>query len=517
MKDFGILSLLPPIVAIVMAFATKQTILSLFAGVFIGSLMLSGWNPLLGLINTIGDFMLPTMGDEWNQSIVLMMIFIGGLSLMLERGGGANAFAEILTTKVKTRKQGRILSWLGGVAVFFSDSTNPVLVGPIFRPITDHLKISREKLAYTVDSTSATIPALLPFTAWGAYVIGIVNTQFKELGYDGNPYTAFVQGIPYQYYTIGAILAVLILAVTGIDFGPMKKAEDRALKEGKLLSDTAEPLKPVSIVELPEEAKPTVWNMVTPLIVLIVIIFGMFLWTGGFPERGVLEALGSANSTLSLDFAFFIAGIVALLYTVKSKVFDFKEAWRTYMEGVEQMVEAILVLILAWSLGSVCGAVGTPDFVVRVTQNVLTPATMLLAIFIAAAFTGFTTGSSWGPFAIFLPISIPLAIAIDAPMGAAIAAVLSGGIFGDHCSPISDTTILSSMGSSCDHMDHVATQLPYALITFLASAIGYIVAGFTSGPIPGLIVTIGLLFIFILLGGKIENIRSGKASQDVSL
>lgn len=507
MQDLGILSILPPIIAIVMAFITKQTIISLFAGVFIGALMLSGWNPIIGFIATIRDFIFPTMGSEWNQTIILMMVFIGGLSMLLERGGGANAFGDVLTKKVTTRKQGRILSWVGGLAVFFSDSTNPVLVGPIFRPITDHLKISREKLAYTVDSTSATVPALLPFTAWGAYVVGLVSNIYADIGYEGNSMTAFVQGIPYQYYTIGAILAVLVFAVTNIDFGPMKKAEDRAYYEGKLASDTST-VEEMEIMKMPEGANPTIWNMVVPLVVLIITLFSMFMYTGNVAENGVLVALSNADSTLSLDVGFLVAGIVALLFTVYSGVFTLGEAWGTWLKGVAQMVEAILVLILAWSLGNVTGAVGTADFVVRVTENFLTPTTFLLAIFIAASFTSFTTGSSWGPFAIFLPISIPLALAVGVPMGAAVGVVMSGGIFGDHCSPISDTTILSSMGASCDHMDHVRTQLPYALMVALSSGIGYLVAGLTGGPWVGLIVSVGLMIAFIFLGGKIDSSRN---------
>lgn len=515
MDNFGILSLLPPLLAIIMAIVTKQTVLSLFVGILVGATMLAGWNPLLGLINAIGDFIVPSMGDSWNASVLLLMIFIGPFALILERGGGASAFADKLTSKVTTRKQGTILTWLGGVAVFFSDSSNPVIVGPIFRPITDRLKISREKLAYIVDSTSATMPALLPFTAWGAYIIGIIRNQFEAIGYNGNPMAAFVEGVPYQYYTIGAVIGVFLFSLTGIDFGPMKKAEDRAFKEGKVISDSSEPIESLEEIKIPERANPTIWNMLAPIIILIILIFAMFLWTGGFPERGALEALGNANSMLSLNFAFFIAGLVALFLAIKAKVFKIRDAWRMYLQGIGQMIEAILVLILAWALGSVCKNVGTSDYVVNISQNVLTPSTMLLVIFIASAFTGFTTGTSWGTFAIFIPIAIPLAISIDAPIAAAVSAAISGGIFGDHCSPISDTTILSSMGSSCHHIDHVTTQLPYAAMIAIASAIGYVVTGFTSGAIIGLIVTLVLIYVFILLGGKLESIREKEAKEAV--
>ena len=513
MDDFGILALLPPILAIVMAMVTRQTVLSLFTGVCIGAVMMSGWNPLLGLINVIGEYIIPNMGDSWNASVLLLLIFIGPFALTLERGGGATAFADSLTHKVTTKKQGNILSWLGGVAIFFSDSSNPVIVGPVFKPITDRLKISREKLAYTLDSTSATIPALLPFTAWGAYVVGIINNHFIEINYSANAATIFAEGIPYQFYTIGAILAVLIFALTGKDFGPMRKAEDRAMK-GQVISDASD-VESLEEIKIPEGANPTIWNMLLPVIVLIAVVLGMFLWTGGFPERGVLDALRNGNSMLSLCFAFFIAGIVAIGMSVKSKVFTIKEAGKIYIRGVEQMVEALLVLILAWSLGSVSSDVGTSSYIVSITENLLTPTTLLVVTFVAAAFTAFTTGTSWGTFAIFIPIAVSLAVAVDAPIGAAVGAAMSGGVFGDHCSPISDTTILSSMGASCNHIDHVKTQLPYALMTALAAAIGYIISGITGGPILGLVISLVLIYVFILLGGRFESMREKRIKEAV--
>jgi len=504
--DFGILALLPPLLAIVMAIITKQVLLSLFVGVWIGATMAAGWNPIIGLIDSFRVYIFNSLGDSWNASVLIMLMFVGAFAAMLERGGGAHAFAHALSGKITTRKQGQVITWLGGLAVFFSDSSNPVIVGPIFRPITDALKISREKLAYIVDSTSAAVPAILPITAWGAFLIGLITVEFQAAAYPVEPFVAFVRSMPFMFYIIGAILLVLIIALINKDYGPMKKAEQRAYLEGKLIGDNARPIREEITIEVPEGSRPTIWNMVIPLILLIVLIFGMFLWTGGFPKKGFIEAIGSGSSIISLTMAFFIASIVAGYLAVRAKVFDFSGVMDAWVGGIRQMLEAILILILAWAIGSAASTVGTSAYIVSITENFLTPTMMYVAIFIAASLTAFSTGTSWGTFAIFMPISIPLALAIGAPVYPAIAAVTCGGVFGDHCSPISDTTVLSSIGATCDHIDHVKTQLPYALTAGAAAIVGFIIAGITGNAAISLIITLvvlaGLVLLFTIFSGE---------------
>lgn len=508
--NFGILALLPPLLAIVMAIITRQVILSLFIGVWVGATMVYGWNPIIGLIETFRAYIFSSLGDSWNASVLIMIMLVGAFAAMLERGGGAHAFAQALSGKITTRKQGSVITWLGGLAVFFSDSSNPVIVGPIFRPITDSLRISREKLAYIVDSTSAAVPALLPITAWGAFLIGLIAVQFEAANYQVEPFTAFVRSMPFMFYLIGSILLVLLIALLNKDYGPMKKAEKRAYLEGKLIGDDARPIREEITIVMPEGSQPTIWNMVIPLILLIVVIFSMFLWTGGFPEKSFVKAIGSGSSIISLSMAFFIASIVAGYLAVKSKVFDFKGVMDAWIGGIRQMLEAILILILAWAIGSVASAVGTSAYIVSVTENFLTPTMMYVAIFVAASLTAFATGTSWGTFAIFMPIGIPLALAIGAPVYPAIAAVVCGGVFGDHCSPISDTTVLSSIGSTCDHIDHVKTQLPYALTAGAAAIVGFITAGISGNAAVSLIITLIVLVGLVLLltyfrGERVED------------
>jgi tetracycline resistance efflux pump len=491
--DYGILSLLPPLLAIIMAMITKQVILSLFAGVWVAATMIVGWNPVLGLIDTFRVFISGALGDTWNASVLIMLMLVGAFAAMIEKGGGAHAFAQALSTKVKTRKQGQLITWLGGLSVFFSDSSNPVIVGPIFRPITDSLKISREKLAYIVDSTSAAVPALLPITAWGAFLVGLIATQYKEAGITEEPFYAFVYSMPYMFYMIGCIFTVFLIAMIGKDFGPMRKAEERAFKEGKLIGDNAKPIREEVTIEIPEDSHPTVWNMIIPIIILIIMIFTMFLWTGGFPAKGTIEALGSGSSVISLTMAFFVASIVAGSMSIKAKVFTFSQAWNAWVGGIRQMLEAILILILAWAIGSAAKAVGTSGYIVSVTEHFLTPSMMYVSIFVAASITAFSTGTSWGTFGIFMPIAIPIALGLDASVYPAIAAVICGGVFGDHCSPISDTTVLSSIGCTCDHIDHVKTQLPYAAVAGISTIVGFIAAGISGSPFLSLIVAMAVL------------------------
>lgn len=289
----------------------------------------------------------------------------------------------------------------------------------------------------------------------------------------------FTESVPFMFYTISAVVLVYFICITGFDYGPMAKAEKRAMVEGKLIADGDATERLLRTVTIPEGATPKLSSMLVPLAVLVVCIFGGLLWTGGFPEVGLGEAMANASSMKTLVTSFFVASVVAAIYTVKDKVYNPKGAIAAFLQGMAQMMEACVILVLAWSIGSVCKAVGTTAYVISVTESFLTPTMMYTVLFLVCAFTAFTTGTSWGTFAIYLPISIPLAAAIGAPLAPAIGLVVAGGIFGDHCSPISDTTVLSSMGSSCNHIAHVSTQLPYAITAAAASAVAYLFVGLT--------------------------------------
>lgn len=411
-----LLAIVPPLLAIVLAVITRQVVLSLFIAVFVGAVMLCGGNLWEGFYSTFFDYILPGFEDTDHQRILALTTFCGGLSLLLEKNGGAQAFANAVSRGAgKTRRGAQVLTWLGGVFVWFSDSTNPVLVGPICRSFTDKVKVSREKLAYIVDSTTAAVPTLFPISAWGAYIIGLIATFYTSTGYTGNPQTDFVAGIPYQYYTIGSILMVLIIAVTGWDYGPMKKAEDRALLTGKLFRDGAEIRREVEQEELPEGAKPSIWNMLVPVIVLLVFIFVGLFYTGDIKTNGIFGALANGSSLRALDTAFILASISAIIMGMITKVWNFKKALSTFIEGCTGMMEVLMILMLAWGIGSICSACGTSTWIVSTCESFLTPTSMCAIIFIAACLTSFSTGSSWSVFAIFIPIAVSLAISIGAP------------------------------------------------------------------------------------------------------
>lgn len=511
-----LLAVVPPLLAIILAIATRQVILSLFAAVYVGATMLCDGNPWEGLYSTFFDYILPGFEDTDHQRILALTTFCRGFSLLLEKSGGAKAFADRVHKGIgKTRRGAQILTWFGGMFIWFSDSTNPVLLGPICRTITDKVKVSREKLAYMVDSTTAAVPTLFPVSAWGAYIIGLIATFYTDYGYDGDPQSDFISGIPYQYYTIGCVLMVLIIAVTGWDYGPMKKAEDRARLTGQLYRPGADIKRKVEELDLPEGAKPSIWNMLLPIIVLLTFIFVGLFYTGDIKTNGILGSLANGSSLKALDTAFILASITAMIMGMATKVFSFKKAVNTFIEGCTNMMEVLIILMLAWGIGSICAACGTSDWIVNTCQGFLTPTSMCAIIFIAACLTSFATGSSWSVFAIFTPIACSLAISIGAPVGMAIGVVLSGGIFGDHCSPVSDTTVMSSMGSSCDHIDHVSTQLPYALTVAVSALIGYIVCGLMQGgAFVGLAITIILIcassFFLNRHFGRGKDKREGK-------
>lgn len=514
METIGILSLLPPLLAIILALTTKQVIISLMAAVWVGATLLNGYNPITGLYSAFGDFIFPSLGNPDNSGVIVMVAFCGSLSYLIETGGGAKVFAEALAKKIRGRKGAQVLTALGGTAIFFSDSTNPVLIGPVFKPLSDKMRVSREKLAYIVDATSATMPSMFFFTAWGAYILNILDQQLGFIGVEKNGIVAFNEAVPFMFYTIGAVIFVYFISLTGFDYGPMMKAEKRAQEEGKLVADGDATEKFLRVVEVPEGATPKLSSMLVPIAVLVIVIFAGLLWTGGFPEVGFGEAMANAASTKCLAVAFFVASIVAAIYTVKDKVYTVKESIHAFMTGIGQMMETFCILVLAWSIGSVCNTVGTTNYVISVTEDFLTPAVLYVVLFLICAFTAFCTGTSWGTFAIYLPISIPLAAAIGAPIAPAVGLVVSGGIFGDHCSPISDTTVLSSMGSSCNHIAHVATQLPYAVTVAAAAGIAYLFVGITADSIGlgvaaaiGIAITIFGSWIFGTLAHKLSHNR----------
>lgn len=500
--QFELLSLLPPLLAIVLALVTRNVIPALFCGVWLGATMLNGWNPAAGLYDSFGDFIIPSVGDEWSATVLIYCGLFGVLITVLQRTGGAHAIARAISAKVKSPRGAQGATMGLGVLIFFEDYFNALTVGSVMRPITDRMRVSREKLAYIVDSTSAPMCLLGPVSTWVVFVMGLIGTQLGALGISESEYLTYLMTIPLNFYAWLALIMILLVIVTQWDFGPMARAENRARATGKLLADGAQPPSDREATEMASvsEQDSRKRNMLVPIAVLVGLIPPLFLWTGNFPENDLVTAVGEADGGQSILIATFLAVMVGLGMGMQQKLFDFREAMEIVVIGIKSMTLVYIILALAWSIGSVSAELGTADYIVSLAEQGISPSLIPVLLFLVGAVVAFTTGTSYGTFAIMIPIAMPVAAALDISLPLAIAAVFSGGIFGDHCSPISDTTILSSAGSSCDHIDHVRTQLPYALCGGGASMVAFLTVGFTGSALLALVAgAIALLLLAYLL------------------
>ncbi|WP_249260765.1 Na+/H+ antiporter NhaC family protein [Virgibacillus pantothenticus] len=492
MEHMGVISLIPPIIAIVLAIIFRNVIVSLFTGIFVGLLMLTNGNPITATTSTIRDYLFPQLTDSYNAAVIVLLCFIGGFVALVERSGGGAALATRTVKWINTKAKTQLSAWFGGIIIFFSDMGTPLIVGPVFEKLFDKVKVSREKLAWILDSTSSPVAILIPFIGWGIYIMGIMKEEFDRLSIASSEFTTFVQAIPFQFYAILSVIIVPIVALTKMDFGAMAKAEKRVQQTGQIYWQRSKPLRKADVTEesLPASHPMLIW---LPLAVLFITLFSLLI-AYGFPVKSV----PGSDFRVALSTAYLFAAVTLMILMVSFKVKKINAILDIYLKGMQRMVQVILILVLAWALGSLLGEMGTAAYIVeQLDGNV--PGNMVPAIiFLAAASMSFATGSSWGTFAIMLPLAIPMADGLDAPMLVSIGAVLSGGLFGDHCSPISDSTILASTGAGCDHIDHVKTQLPYALTNGLIALVSFIIAGFTESHWTVLISVALMVMIFVV-------------------
>lgn len=502
--EFGVLTLLPPVVAIILALISRNVIPALFAGVWLGATMMNNWNPFMGLYASFSDFIIPSVGDPWSATVLIYCGLFGVLIVFLQKTGGAQAIATAISGKVKTVRGTLGSTMLFGLIVFFDDYFNALTVGSVMRSVTDKMRVAREKLAYVVDSTSAPISLLAPVSTWVVFVMGLIGAQYAELGISESEYMTYIFTIPFNFYSILTLVLVAIMIFLKWDFGPMAQAEYRARTTGKLMRDDAEPPSDDEMtgVEMAEGYTPKMRNMIIPLVVLIGMIPPLFLWTGGYPEKDFVTAFGEADGATSILIAAFVAGLVAMVMGMQQKLYSFKEAMSLIVSGFRSMVLVYIILALAWSIGSVTTELGTADYIVDLAVQNTLPAFVPVLLFFIGAIVAFTTGTAYGTFAILIPIAMPLAATMDISMYLAIAAVFSGGIFGDHCSPISDTTILSSAGASSDHIDHVNTQIPYAITAGISGIVAFFTAGLTNSAVLSLIIGLVVLVILVFILNK---------------
>ena len=525
---FGILTLLPPIVAISLAFITKETILSLFVGVFIGEFMLcvNDLNIVSSAVNAflaIGNEVISCMADPWNAGIILQCLLIGGVIQLITKMGGAKALADSLAKRANTPRKAQLSTWFLGLCVFFDDYANSLIVGPIMRPVMDKLKVSRQKLAFIVDATAAPVAGIAIISTWIGLEISLIASGFKSIGMDVSGFGIFLQTIPYRFYNILILIFIVMSATTLYEFGPMKKAE----QEARARKDS----EPIKALEAPgfdeiqpvEGVKLTVWNAIIPIGTLVIGALISFYWSGyttilsgenqalitlmktaPLSFNGIFEALSASNASVALFQAALLASIVAILMAVLERIMTIEQAISEWVNGMKSIAITGVILLLAWSLGGVIGNIGTADYLAIVLKGTIPYWILPSFIFVLGALISFATGTAYGTMSILMPLTIPLAWAISPDIGFVVTAtsgVLTGAIFGDHCSPISDTTILSSMGTSCNHIDHVQTQIYYAIfVAIIAILFGYIPAGFGISwyiciPVAIIVMYIGLKVI----------------------
>ncbi|KLO23285.1 sodium:proton antiporter [Marinitoga sp. 1197] len=528
---YGFWSLIPPLLAIALAFITKEVILSLLLGVFSGALISVFANSSSGFFMKLVESYTKTfeypvnaLADGWHAGIIIFTLTIGGMVGVIAKMGGTRAIANALAKKARTAKSAQLATALMGVVVFFDDYANTLIVGPTMRPLTDKLKVSREKLSYIVDSTAAPVATMAAISTWIGYELGLIGDAFKSINVDVNPYSVFFQSIPYRMYGLFALVMVFMVGFMMRDFGPMYEAEKRARLTGKVLADGAEPMLSTDFEkDLEKDNIPLkVSNALVPILTLIIFAFIGLWYSGGgldkpFTWDGIRDAFGDADASAALIWASALASIVAIVMAVSQGIMTLKKAIEAWVEGAKSLIITTIILILAWSIGSIATDLGTADYLVQIVSNSLPGWTIPVLVFILSSIVAFATGTSWGTMAIMLPIAIPLAAhytgnELTPLIYATLGAVLTGATFGDHCSPISDTTIMSSMASSADHIDHVKTQLPYALTAALIAAIvGYIPVGLGMPVWISLILGVVSLWAVLRFYGKSTKLEDLKA------
>ncbi len=489
-------ALLPPLIAIVLALITKEVYSSLFVGILAGALFYGNFNLENTYITLVRDGFIGSLADAGDVGILVFLVILGIIVVMMNKAGGSAAYGNWAARKIHSRTGAMLATTALGVLIFVDDYFNCLTVGSVMLPITDKQKISRAKLAYIIDATAAPVCMIAPVSSWAAAVAGVVE------GYNG--IELFVKAIPYNFYSLLTIVMMITIAIGDIDFGPMKKHEDNA-KNGDLYTTPDRPYENAKI-EAPNE-KGKVIDLIIPIIILIVLCVLGMLYTGGFFSGvDLINAFADCDATFGLPLGSMLALIIIIIYYICRKLLTFKECMEALPEGFKAMVPAILILTFAWTLCGITGMLGAASYVEGLLANAGALKLFLPAIiFLIAVGLSFATGTSWGTFGILIPIVTQAGFEGEL-LVIAVSACLAGAVCGDHCSPISDTTIMASTGAQSNHINHVSTQLPYALLVAAVSFVGYILAAFVQNwlivlPIM-IVIMVGVLLLIKLINNK---------------
>ncbi|MCR4637164.1 MAG: Na+/H+ antiporter NhaC family protein [Butyrivibrio sp.] len=501
-------ALLPPLIAIVLALITKEVYSSLMIGIITGGLLYSGFNPVGAMNHIFVDGMIAQLSDPWNVGILIFLVVLGSIVMLMNRAGGSAAFGRWASTHVKTRLGAQLATIALGTLIFIDDYFNCLTVGSVMRPVTDKHKVSREKLAYLIDATAAPVCIIAPISSWAAAVTGFVE--------GANGLELFIRAIPYNFYAFLTFVMMITISVGRFDYGKMAQAEkqcgittspDGSLKHPSLTGAEDQPNPPIS-------QKGRVIHLVLPIFALIICCIIGMIYTGGFFDgEGFVTAFSNADASTGLVFGSMAALLITILFYLATRVLDFNECMNAIPEGFKSMVPAILILTLAWTLKSMTDSLGASEYVgglvEQVAENGMVMGLLPAFVFIIGAFLAFATGTSWGTFGMLIPIVVS-AFHSDINnelMIIAISACMAGAVCGDHCSPISDTTIMASAGGQCEHIKHVSTQLPYAITVAAVSVFCYILAGFVRNWLVILPVSIAAMVVVLL---AIKNFTKSK-------
>ncbi len=491
-------ALIPPVVAIVLALITKEVYSSLFVGIVIGGLFYSGFQFELTVTHVFQDGIVGVLSDSYNVGILVFLVVLGIMVCMMNKAGGSAAFGRWASEHIKSRVGAQLATVALGVLIFIDDYFNCLTVGSVMRPVTDKHNVSRAKLSYLIDATAAPVCIIAPISSWAAAVTGFVE------GEDG--FSIFIRAIPYNYYALLTIVMMITIIVLNIDYGQMRLHEENALK-GDLYTTPDRPY--ANTEEEVADSKGSVIDLVFPIIVLIICCVIGMIYTGGFfSGAGFVEAFSGSDASVGLMLGSFFAFLITIVFYALRKVLKFSESMACVPEGFKAMVPAILILTFAWTLKAMTDSLGAAEYVAEMMKTAAGGLVSLLPaiIFLVGCFLAFATGTSWGTFGILIPIVVAVFAGTNENMMImSISACMAGAVCGDHCSPISDTTIMASAGAQCNHVNHVSTQLPYAVTAAAVSFVTYAIAGFIRNPFICLPIGIVLMVGTLVVIKKIEK------------
>ncbi len=496
-------ALMPPIIAIGLALITKEVYISLFVGIAAGAfLSVGGFGHPVAAVETIFGTIVEKLGDSWNIGILIFLVILGIIVILMNKAGGSKAYGDWAKKAIKTRRGAQLSTFILGVIIFVDDYFNCLTVGSVMRPVTDGHKISRAKLAYLIDATAAPVCIIAPISSWAAAVSGMVE--------GANGLVLFIRAIPYNYYALLTLLMIIVISILNIDFGLMKTHEDNAQYRGDLYTTPDRPY--AGVDDQPVSSRGKVADLILPVIVLIACCIIGLMYTGGFFGGGVsiVDAFANSDASVGLMLGSFVAILFAFVYFLGRRVLSFRQFADSMPEGFKAMVPAILILTFAWSISGITGNLGAAEFVANAVHGSAAGFQKFLPaiIFLIACGLAFATGTSWGTFGILIPIVVEVFPNDSEILIIAIAACLGGAVMGDHISPISDTTIMASTGAQCNHINHVATQIPYALTVTVVAFVSYILAGFIQNVVINLIIAIVLMVAVLLVIGRLTKSKT---------